>query len=69
MTDIFEKYAAPLEETRTPNIVLRAIRNELEVVKEEPKFVRVSRHLNPVVPYTWLTHAWVLQYEHQKARV
>jgi len=65
MKDVFVQYTANLEESRTPNIVLRAINNTLPVIQDSPHpiFVKVPRNLNPIVPRDWLTRAWVLKYD------
>jgi len=69
MKEVFATFAAPLEPGRTPNIVLRAMRNSLDVVQQDPLFVKVPRNLNPIVPHKWLVNAWVLKYNQKKGSV
>jgi len=62
MRQDFETYTKNLDSSRTPNIVLQALNNKLEVIQKQPLFVKVPRNLTPVVPYEWVVKAWVLKY-------
>jgi len=64
MKECFATYTCNLTPDRTPNIVLQALNNQLEVVQGQPNpiFVKIPRLMNPVVPLDWVTRAWVLKY-------